>query len=267
MKTEFTDVSETKKTLTIEIPSDVVDAEINKVAKDYSKQAKIPGFRPGKVPATIVKQRFKDQILHDVMHGLIPRAVDEYLQFLSAYPGQESRAQLDNPAWHIHTGDPPAAELPISFALLLNLVAASNAEDKAVLWGFIRRHVPDATPEAHPLLDHLAGYAVNYYRDFVKPEKKYRAATDMERAAFEDLVRELEKLPADAPAEDIQFQVYEVGKRHAFADLKAWFQSLYEVLFGQTQGPRMGTFIALYGIKETIVLIRRALAGELLAPA
>ena len=99
----------------------------------------------------------------------------------------------------------------------------------------------------------------------MKPEKKYRAATDMERAAFEDLVRELEKLPADAPAEDIQFQVYEVGKRHAFADLKTWFQSLYEVLFGQMQGPRMGTFIALYGIKETIVLIRRALAGELVS--
>ena len=80
MKTEFTDVSATKKTLTIEIPSDVVDAEINRVAQGYTKQARIPGFRPGKVPATLVKQRFRDQILHDVMHGLIPRAVDEALQ-------------------------------------------------------------------------------------------------------------------------------------------------------------------------------------------
>ena len=75
MKTEFTDVSETQKTITIEIPSDVVDAEINRVAQGYSKQAKLPGFRPGKVPATIIKQRFKDQILHDVLHDLIPRAI------------------------------------------------------------------------------------------------------------------------------------------------------------------------------------------------
>jgi len=109
------------------------------------------------------------------------------------------------------------------------------------------------------------GFAVAYYRDFVKPEKKYRAVTEMERAAFGDLLRELEKLPVDAPAEDIQFQVYEIGKRHAFADLKAWFQSLYEVLFGTSQGPRMGTFIALYGIKETIALIKRALAGEMVS--
>jgi lysyl-tRNA synthetase class 1 len=135
------------------------------------------------------------------------------------------------------------------------------------MWGFISRYAPKASPEATPFLDKLVRYAIAYYRDFVKPEKKYRAATDMERAAFEDLVRELEKLPADAPAEDIQFQVYEVGKRHAFADLKAWFQSLYEVLFGQTQGPRMGTFIALYGLDQTRALIRRALAGENLAAA
>jgi lysyl-tRNA synthetase class 1 len=147
----------------------------------------------------------------------------------------------------------------------LNLTSVCNSEDKAVLWGFISRYAPQASPAATPFLDKLVGYAVAYYRDFVKPEKRYRAATAMERAAFEDLLRELEKLPTDAPAEDIQFQVYEVGKRHAFADLKAWFQSLYEVLFGQSQGPRMGTFIALYGVPETIALIRRALKGELLA--
>ena len=80
MKTEFTDVSDTQKTVTIEIPTDVVDAEIDRVARGYTKQARIPGFRPGKVPQTIVKQRFREQILHDVMHGLIPRAVEEALQ-------------------------------------------------------------------------------------------------------------------------------------------------------------------------------------------
>jgi lysyl-tRNA synthetase, class I len=172
---------------------------------------------------------------------------------------------MENPLWHIHNGNPPYEDAHLAFNILLNLTSVCNSEDKAVLWGFISRYAPKASPEATPFLDKLVGYAVAYYRDFVKPEKKYRAATGMERAAFEDLLRELEKLPVDAPAEDIQFQVYEVGKRHAFADLKAWFQSLYEVLFGTSQGPRMGTFIALYGIKETIALIKRALAGDMVS--
>ena len=80
MKTEFIDVSDTKKNLVVEIPSTVVDAEIDKVSRDYSRAARIPGFRPGKVPPKVVRQRFRDQILHDVAHGLIPRAVDEALR-------------------------------------------------------------------------------------------------------------------------------------------------------------------------------------------
>ena len=111
---------------------------------------------------------------------VIPRTFDEYLQFLAAYPRQDARAKLDNAVWHIHTGAPPAAELPISFGLLLNLTAASNAHDKDVLWGFIRRHAPDASAKTHPLLDQLAGYAVRYYEDFVKPQKKFRPADEVE---------------------------------------------------------------------------------------
>src|SRR5262245_2833920 len=208
------------------------------------------------------KPRSAKRLYFDV----IPRAVDDYISFREAFPKEDEAKRLENPVWHIHNGKPPQEDSPLAFNILLNLTSVCNSDDRAVMWGFISRYAPKATPEATPFLDKLVRYAIAYYRDFVKPEKKYRAATDMERAAFEDLVRELEKLPADAPAEDIQFQVYEVGKRHAFADLKAWFQSLYEVLFGQTQGPRMGTFIALYGIKETILLIRRALAGELVSP-
>jgi lysyl-tRNA synthetase class 1 len=208
---------------------------------------------------------------------VIPRAVDEYLQFLSAFPGQEPRAQLDNPAWHIHTGDPPAAELPISFALLLNLVAASNAEDKAVLWGFIRRHVPDATPEAHPLLDHLAGYAVNYYRDFVKPQKTFRNPDEVERDALRALSDALAKAGPNASAEELQAVLYDVGRAvPRYQDLKAkgatpekpgvssaWFNAIYQVLLGEERGPRFGSFIALYGVEETRALIARALEGKL----
>jgi len=195
---------------------------------------------------------------------VIPRAVDEYLQLLAAYPAQGSKEKLDNPAWHIHTGEPPQAELPISYGLLLNLVAASNAEDKEVLWGFIRRHAPGATPEKYPVLDQLAEYAVAYYRDFIRPTKTYRAPDETERRALEALEQELGRAAPDASAEDLQNIVYEVGKTKGFADsLRDWFRAIYEVLLGQSQGPRFGSFIELYGIEETRALIRKALSGEL----
>ena len=143
---------------------------------------------------------------------VIPRAVDEYLQLLAAYPRQEAKAQLDNAVWHIHGGNPPAAELPITFALLLNLVAASNAHDKDVLWGFIRRHAPGVGPETHPLLDQLAGYAVRYYDDFVKPRKKFRPADEVETAALRALSDILKSAPPDANAEELQGIIYDVGR-------------------------------------------------------
>ena len=146
--------------------------------------------------------------------------------------------------------------------MLLNLASVCNAEDSAALWGFIARYVPDATPESAPMLDALAGYAVNYYLDFVKPGKSHRAPDERERAALEDLAAALERLPDDAEA--IQTEVYEIGKRHGFEPLRDWFKALYETLLGQSQGPRMGSFIALYGRPETIALIRRVLAGEAL---
>jgi lysyl-tRNA synthetase class 1 len=208
---------------------------------------------------------------------VIPRAVDEYLQLLAAYPRQDERTRLDNAVWHVHGGTPPAGEIPITFALLLNLVAASNAEDKSVLWGFIRRHLPDATPEAYPLLDQLAGYAVRYYADFVKTKKRHRAPDDEERAALEALSSALAKAPAGASAEELQTILYDVGRAvpryHDFAAKNAtperpgvsnaWFNSIYEILLGESKGPRFGSFIALYGIPETRALIAKALAGEL----
>jgi lysyl-tRNA synthetase class 1 len=210
---------------------------------------------------------------------VIPRAVDEYLQLVAGYERQDARQQLDNAAWHIHSGHPPKAELPISFALLLNLVAASNAEDKAVLWGFIRRHVPDASPEAYPVLDHLAGYAVNYYRDFVRPKKVFRPADEVERTALQALSEALATMAPDASAEDLQAVIYDVGRaipRYQDFEAKgatperpgvsiAWFNAIYQVLLGEEKGPRFGSFIALYGIPETRALIARALEGKLAA--
>jgi lysyl-tRNA synthetase class 1 len=196
---------------------------------------------------------------------VIPRAVDEYVGHLAAYPKEEPAAKLMNPVWHIHQGEPPRAELPISFALLLNLASASNSEDREVLWGFIRRYAPDATPEEHPLLDQLVGYAIRYFHDFVEPAKNYRVPSDKERAALADLEARLAKLPKSAVAEDIQSEVYAVGKEHGFEPLRDWFAALYEVLLGQTQGPRFGSFVELYGPDETRALITKALAGDLVA--
>jgi lysyl-tRNA synthetase, class I len=205
------------------------------------------------------KPRAAKRLYFDV----IPKAVDEYLAFLASYPQEEPKAKLENPAWHIHAGNPPAAELPISFALLLNLVSVSNAEDKETLWGFIRKYAPGATPEKYPILDQLAGYALAYYRDLVKPEKTYRLPTELEREALQALSDELAKAPAGASGEDLQNIVYQVGKTHAFEPLRAWFGALYEVLLGQTQGPRFGGFIQLYGVEQTRALIAKALEGEL----
>jgi lysyl-tRNA synthetase class 1 len=196
---------------------------------------------------------------------VIPRAVDEYVGHLAAYPKEEQAPKLMNPVWHIHGGNPPEAELPISFALLLNLASASNSEDRDVLWGFIRRYTPDATPEGHPLLDELVGYAIRYFHDFVKPSKAYRAPSEKERAALTDLDARLAALPEKILAEEIQNEVYAVGKEHGFEPLRDWFQALYQVLLGQTQGPRFGSFVELYGIPETRALIAKALSGELAA--
>ncbi len=193
---------------------------------------------------------------------VIPKAVDEYLTHLAKFSSLEDEARLASPVWHIHQGEPPQAELPISFSLLLNLVSASNSEDASVLWGFIQRYAPGATPEDHPLLDHLVGYAIRYFHDFVKPNKKYRAPDERERAALAELNEKLKGLPEGASGEDIQTLVYEVGKTHEFEPLRDWFRALYEVLLGQSQGPRFGNFVGLYGVEETRRLIGKVLEGE-----
>ena len=196
----------------------------------------------------------------------IPKAVDDYLTFLSKVQDEEPEKQLENPAWHIHEGNPPAAESSgLSFGLLLNLASVCHAEDKAVIWGYVARYAPGASPDANPLLDRLVGYAVRYYQDFVRPAKTYRAPTEVERAALEELKAALQNTAAGTSAEDLQTEVYEIGKRHPFENLRDWFKALYEVLLGQSQGPRFGSFVALYGIAETATLIDKALKGEDLA--
>ena len=197
------------------------------------------------------------------MHfDVIPKAVDEYHQQLRAYPTQDTKAQLNNPVWHIHGGDVPESNMVVPFAMLLNLASVSAAEDKAQLWGFINRYAPDASAQTHPDLDAAAGFAVRYFNDFVKPTRVFRAPTDQEREALQALRDALAAY--DGPNEDSELQsvVYAIG-RDRFDPLRGWFTALYEVLLGASTGPRFGGFIALYGVNETIALIDQALAGKL----
>ena len=203
---------------------------------------------------------------------VIPRTVDEYQQLLDGYQRQDPRQRLSNPVWHIHSGRPPKVEMPVSFSMLLTLVTSSNAENAETLWGFIGRYRPGVTPQTHPELNAQVQYAIHYFRDFVLPEKKFRHPADSERAALIDLRDGLAQLPAEAPAEEIQNVVYEVGRREPFLDHKKkakdgkpgvtldWFNMLYQVLLGQEKGPRFGSFVAVYGLQNTIDMIDGALA-------
>ncbi|WP_303853203.1 lysine--tRNA ligase [Bartonella apis] len=207
---------------------------------------------------------------------VIPKAVDEYYSFLSAYPKQSWKDRLNNPVWHMHNGNPPKVDLPVPFAMLLNLVSASNAENADVLWGFISRYAKGATPENQPELDSLVGFAIRYFNDFVKPTKKFRAPDTVERETLEKIDKALANLPADADAHTIQNALLDIGRvteRYQDHNKKSpdggpgvsvsFFQMLYEILIGQERGPRFGSFIALYGIDETRGLIAKALAGKL----
>jgi lysyl-tRNA synthetase class 1 len=203
---------------------------------------------------------------------VIPRHVDEYLQFLDGYERQGAKERLSNPVWHIHNGAPPKADNPVPFAMLLSLVTASNAENADTLWGFIGRYRPGVTKDTHPHLGKLVDYAIHYFRDFVLPTKKFREPTEAERAVLTDLRDALSQLPSDDAAEEIQNVVYEVGRREPFLDQKKkakdgkpgvsldWFNMLYQVLLGQEKGPRFGSFVAAYGIQNTIDMIDGALA-------
>ncbi len=204
----------------------------------------------------------KPQTAKRLYFDVIPRAVDEYLANIERARREPAEGLPENPAWHIHLGRIPAdAGSPIPFSMLLNLASVVNADRPEMLWGFIRRYTPEASAERFPLLARLVAHAVAYYRDFVLPRKRFRSPSNEERAALADLADSLEAAPAGADAETLQDLVYEAGKRHLGKErLREWFGCLYQVLLGQAEGPRFGGFVALYGVAETAVLIRMALA-------
>lgn len=194
--------------------------------------------------------------------SIIPKAVDEYYRFLDAYPCQPIKEKLGNPVYHVHAGDPPAAKMPLSFALLLNLVGVASTDDKDLLWGFVQRYAPDASRETHPKLDALIDFTLKYFRDFVADSLHRREPNDKETAALRDLDAALAAMPEDSDGDTIQNAVFEIGKTHGFDPLRDWFKALYETLLGTSHGPRMGSFAALYGIENVRKLIAEALSIE-----
>ena len=242
-----------------------LDDEGKKISKSKGNGISIDEWLTYATPESLslymyTKPRTAKRLFFDV----IPKAVDEYFQHLNAFQKQDPKAQLSNPVWYIHHGQPPQEGVPVSFALLLNLVSASNASDKDILWGFIKRYAPGANAADFPALDNLTGYAIRYYQDFVKPTKDYRKPTEQEGAALLDLASRLRNVPEaeQTNSEALQTLIFSVGKDHDFENLRDWFKAIYEVCLGQSQGPRFGSFVAIYGPDETAQLIEDALAGR-----
>ncbi|MFD1333096.1 lysine--tRNA ligase [Methylopila musalis] len=254
-----------------------LDENGQKISKSKGNGLTIDEWLTYASPESLALYMFQSPRSAKKLHfDVIPKAVDEYYNFLSRYAAQDVKTQLGNPVWHIHSGEPPADDMPVSFGLLLKLASAANAEDKAVLWRMIRRYAPGVTAETHPDLDRLAGYAVRYFIDRVKPRRAFRLADEVEAQALAQLDAGLAALAPDADTAAIQDVVLDVARPiERYQDKKrkgpdggpgvsfAWFSALYELLLGEKEGPRFGTFVAAYGVDETRALIRRALAGEL----
>ena len=191
---------------------------------------------------------------------VIPKAVDEYLSSIEKYSSQKSNEQILNPVWHIHNGSPPKEKIVMPFSMLLNIVGSSNAKNKNILWKFIKKFHKDIDPKNHKILDELTNYAINYFVDEVEPKKKYKKPNKDEKKALQNLISILKKIPQSTPAEEIQTIIYTAGKENGYSDnLRNWFKLIYEVTFGEINGPRMGFFISFFGVKETIDLMEKKL--------
>ena len=187
---------------------------------------------------------------------VVPKTVDEYLENIEKYPIQKLKDQLLNPVWHVHNGKPPNEKIVMPFSMLLNLVGSSNAATKDILWKFINRFHKEINPKKNKILDDLTQYAINYFKDKVEPNKKFKKPNAEEKKALVNLVKKLKQIDQSLNPEEIQTHVYTVGKENGYEkNLRDWFKLIYEVVFGEQNGPRIGFFISFFGLEETIELI------------
>tara|TARA_B100000886_G_scaffold339516_1_gene305201 strand:+ start:2039 stop:3601 length:1563 start_codon:yes stop_codon:yes gene_type:complete len=187
---------------------------------------------------------------------VVPKTVDEYLSFIEKYQTQDMKNKILNPVWHVHNGNPPNEKVVMPFSMLLNLVGSSNADTKEVLWKFINRFHKEINPKEYKILDELTGYAINYFKDKVEPNKKFKTPNLEEKKALKNLVIKLKTINQSLKPEEIQTHVYTAGKENGYEkNLRDWFKLIYEVVFGEENGPRIGFFISFFGLNETIKLI------------
>lgn len=237
-----------------------LDENGNKISKTKGNGLTIEEWLRYAAPETLSLYNFHQPKKAKKLHfDVIPKTVDEYWQHVAKYPTLDGAKAIDSPAWHIHQGDVPTVMPPVSFGLLMNIVDASGTSDPDVLRGFVAKYRPNATAEEMAALEPLLGYAIHYFEDFVKPKKTYRSPTDQERAALDQLASALEAMTGDEDPDIYQTAVFDAGKAQAFDNIRDWFKGLYEVVFGQSDGPRMGPFVAIYGPQPTAKLIRDAL--------
>ena len=191
---------------------------------------------------------------------VVPKAVHEYLSYIEKYTSQKSNEKILNPVWHVHNGSPPREKIVMPFSMLLNIVGSSNAKSKDVLWKFIKKFHKEIDPKSHKILDELTNYAINYFVDEVEPNKKFKKPNKNEKKALENLILKLKKVSQNTPAEEIQTMIYSIGKENGYKEnLRDWFKLIYQVTFGEENGPRMGFFISFFGVKETIDLMEKKL--------
>jgi len=189
---------------------------------------------------------------------VVPKAVDEYLDFIEKGKTQDQLQTLLNPVWHVHDGVMPKENSIMSFSMLLNLVETSNADNKELLWKFVKKYKKNISEKEHPIFDKLIGYAIKYYNDIIKLNKKYKKPNDNEKVALEALIKTLDSCNDDMSPEDIQTKIYSAGKENGYKEnLRDWFKLIYEVIFGVENGPRLGFFISFFGVNETKKLIKQ----------
>ena len=187
---------------------------------------------------------------------IVPKAVDEYLEYIDKSKNQNELELLMNPVWHVHNSKVPNENMIMSFSMLLNLVETSNADTKELLWKFIKKYKKNINESEFPIFDKLVGYAIKYFNDVIKKQKKYKTPNSNEKLALQALVNSLEKCNDKMMPEDIQTLIYSTGKENGYSEnLRDWFKLIYEVVFGVENGPRMGFFISFFGVKETKELI------------
>ena len=187
---------------------------------------------------------------------IVQKTVDEYLDFVEKAKTQSELQLLMNPTWHVHNGNIPKEEMIMSFSMLLNLVEASNADNKELLWKFVKRYKKNISEKDHSIFDKLIGYAIKYFNDVIKPKKIYKSPNVEEKKALEALIKTLDKCNDQMSPEDIQTLIYSTGKENGYSEnLRDWFKLIYEVVFGDENGPRMGFFINFFGVNETKKLI------------